>query len=469
MSQLVAPGKLATPHGSLDGLRHCTSCHRLGTPGIINERCLGCHDLIRTRVTAGAGYHATVAAQNCATCHQDHHGRQFALVRLDTASFDHQETGHALRGAHARVACRDCHQPANVGATDVLAAANGGNKLSRTLLGVVATCDGCHREDDPHGAQFARRECVDCHGETSWSDVDGFDHSTTRYPLTGQHRDVSCEKCHGRTASGESRGVRYRGTPFSNCSSCHKDPHSGGLGQECATCHATSGWLRVSRSRLRRQFDHATTGFTLRGRHETIDCGDCHDRRGSERPGIRLQFAAASRRTNFPAPAAEGCHSCHVDPHRGVFSKGSIEADCAACHGELKWLPTSYGIDRHNRAARFELTGAHLATPCDGCHRPARSKEAIYRFDRIACEACHADEDPHADQFGETECETCHTATAFRPSTFDHSTARFRLDGAHRSTNCEACHAMETTGGKSVRRYSPIPFDCRDCHGGGNR
>lgn len=67
-----------------------------------------------------------------------------------------------------------------------------------------------------------------------------FDHSKTRFPLTGKHVTVSCEKCHVTT---------IENTPIT-CISCHKkdDVHRGRR-PVCESCHVTTNWTRIVRRR----------------------------------------------------------------------------------------------------------------------------------------------------------------------------------------------------------------------------
>jgi hypothetical protein len=62
------------------------------------------------------------------------------------------------------------------------------------------------------------RDCATCHGIDAFT-IAAFDHSTTRYPLDGAHRDAPCAACH--TTRADTQGmVRYRP-----------------LGTECGDCH----------------------------------------------------------------------------------------------------------------------------------------------------------------------------------------------------------------------------------------
>ena len=110
--------------------------------------------------------------------------------------------------------------------------------LNKTLLGVSTNCVTCHQ--DQHKGRLGEN-CLQCHTYNDWKTVSvgKFDHSKTRYPLTGPHAQVTCEKCH---TPGPDSKPRYTGIAFGKCSDCHSDPHRGSFAQGCQACHNTSGW-----------------------------------------------------------------------------------------------------------------------------------------------------------------------------------------------------------------------------------
>ena len=110
MTAQISPGDLSNPHSNLEGLSNCTRCHVLGNK-VSSEKCLVCHTEIKDRLTQQQGYHASadVKGKECFACHSDHHGKNFQLIRLDIAKFDHNLTGYALSLPHARKQCSDCH------------------------------------------------------------------------------------------------------------------------------------------------------------------------------------------------------------------------------------------------------------------------------------------------------------------------------------------------------------------------
>ena len=330
--------------------------------------------------------------------------------------------------------------------------------------------------DDPHGGQFGKRECLDCHTESLWTDLDRFSHDATRYPLTGSHAETPCASCHTGTpgwAEGESGAPTtpprlYAGLPFSECGSCHQDPHSGTHGGACSTCHTTGAWLSVSRSVFETAFDHRVTGFLLSGAHATAGCGTCH-KNTARRDDLQVTVRRAARTPGYPVPAVEdGCESCHRDPHAGELAGSGVGPDCAECHGQRVWTPTTFDASAHQTTG-FPLEGAHQAVRCSSCHiRAGPTGRLILSVEDATCAGCHREDDPHGEQFAGRGCEGCHqTRSGFRVPEFDHSATRFPLEGGHRDVVCAACHAtVEAPGAPSRVTYRPLPTDCQDCHEG---
>jgi hypothetical protein len=506
VAQILSPGPLAEPHAELEGLRSCTDCHELGTRGIAADRCLACHEALRSRVEAGQGYHATVSAEACADCHQDHLGRDLDLLRIDEASFPHEDTGYPLVLSHAEVSCRDCHSSGHVVAPDVRRLKSERGALDRTFLGLAPDCASCHAVESPHEDELADRTCSECHDEGEWLEAPVFDHSRARFALDGLHLDVACAECHD---SGPD--ARYRPLPFVSCADCHQDPHVGAMRGECASCHRTVGWARLTTAAVDAGFDHGKTTFPLVGAHATAACEACHQRGRPPRGEVlHMTYRAGTADRTYPVPVGETCASCHVDRHAWPDAGGRW-AGCADCHAEAVWSPSRFGLERHGAEATFALTGSHLAVPCVACHEDAsRGHERFTlalgptdcrachesddphegRYGDLACEACHGTEsfdevgyihpapelvtrtcaschqadDPHRGQFDGRDCADCHTVESFLVEGFDHGRTRFPLDGAHERASCAVCHAAEAGDGAPFVRYRPLGVECTDCH-----
>ncbi|MGD8868554.1 MAG: hypothetical protein PVI01_13025 [Gemmatimonadales bacterium] len=469
-AQLISPGELTAVHKDLQGIRNCTRCHVLGVAGASREKCLACHEPLSERLTAEKGYHATLDEDNCAECHKEHFGDDFQLVRFDSTRFEHAKVDFELRGRHAELGCRECHAADLITAPGVRKFKGEASALDRTYMGLGTLCVSCHEGEDPHRGQFAESSCDDCHNESDWNEADRFAHDRTRYRLTGLHREVRCRECHVPLDDSATAGaLRFTGVPHTGCESCHEDVHRGAMGARCSDCHGTGGWHRLAdRGSFERRFDHSTTEFPLVGAHARAECDACH---GAEPPadaGLRIAFVGKAAGNVYPEPAAADCTSCHLDYHDGVFRETPGGIVCDNCHDQEDWLPTSYGIERHDRESEFQLTGAHAPVICSSCHAKVDSagyRSLNFRFADQTCVTCHAQDDPHAGQFGARECAACHDTRAFTIASFDHSATRWPLDGAHEDVPCSSCHTRTTTKeGTLAVRYRPLETECKACH-----
>jgi hypothetical protein len=466
----LSPGPLSAPHASLEGATKCFQCHERGA-GVVDARCLGCHTEIAWSRGRGRGLHARVQGTPCAKCHPDHAGREFQLVRWDEGTperFDHRRTGYPLAGKHASLACAKCHQPRmhKSGAAGLLHRRD----RARSWLGLEPACAACHA--DPHAAELGA-DCARCHGQDGWKPAAGFDHGKSAYPLTGRHAKVACVACH--PASKAAAGVepasarRFKGVPHGDCVTCHRDPHAGRLAGACSRCHATSDFKAVDT----RGFQHERTRFALKGKHAALACARCHDRKSAW----------------GEKPAFVRCTSCHQDAHRGQATLAGRAADCAACHDERGWVPSTYTVVAH-QASAYPLEGRHAKAACAGCHlrsgEPGAvaalgSSRVVMRPGRGQCADCHVD--PHRGRFlaggarpQKDGCRACHSLQAFIPAQLGaagHAPYGFALEGAHRAVPCMECHpdlkgprAASTLRGAEVRAsfVAEAPGTCAGCH-----
>ena len=323
--------------------------------------------------------------------------------------------------------------------------------LSKTYLGVSAACTTCH--EDHHKGQLGQN-CLQCHNYTDWKAVSvgkggNFDHSKTRYPLTGLHAQVACEKCH---TPGPDNKPRYTGIAFGQCSDCHADPHHGTFKQTCQTCHNTAGWKKVSTARLSENFDHSKTKYPLLGKHLQVSCTQCHSGGDFKKP---LVFAQ--------------CMDCHKpDPHSGQFAKRPDKGECASCHTVDGFKPSKFGLPEHAQTA-YPLKGGHAKLECAQCHIP-KGKDTLYRIKFQHCTDCHSDR--HAGQFSAApylnNCESCHTVDSYHPSTFTlarHKETRFVLTNGHVAVPCADCHKESASfSPKPTQQYHWQNLACTSCH-----
>jgi hypothetical protein len=445
----ISPGPLSRPHKSLDSATQCTTCHKLGS-GEPVFRCLDCHTEIAARLAARRGYHPTVVAkpgsQDCARCHSEHNGAEFNLLHWNPNAFDHNQTGYRLEGKHAGVSCTKCHQSGHIPPAERAGIKT--KDLNRTWLGVAQTCVTCH--EDKHKGAFGT-DCQQCHTVSGWKQVNlqQFDHSKTRYPLTGLHAPVKCEKCHTPAPDGL---PRYTGLIFDRCAACHADVHKGAFSNPCQSCHTTSGWKKIVTTKVEELFDHSKTKYPLTGKHAQVGCSACH--------------ANGDFKKELPFAKCTDCH--HPDPHSGQFAKRAEAGECSACHTVQGWKPSLFTVKEHATSA-YPLQEKHATVPCEKCHLPA-GKATLYKVKFANCTDCHTDQ--HEAQFAAApylnHCEQCHDLKGYKPSTFSltrHKQTRFLLTGAHLAIPCGDCHKESAAfKPKPTAQYHWDGIVCTSCH-----
>ena len=440
----ISPGPLSKSHSSLSGTTQCATCHSFGT-GTPTFKCIDCHKEIAQDLSAKHGYHFELEMRNpngrdCVRCHLEHNGEAFHLIRWEPSlqKFDHKSTGYKLEGKHANLACEKCHTPAHMlpANRELIKMKD----LNKSFFGQSPNCTPCH--SDPHQGQLGD-QCTKCHTVENWKAAKDFDHSKTRYPLTGLHSKVACEKCHKPEIPGGP--VRYQNMKFDTCTACHADPHKGEFKKSCETCHSTSSWKNLPPGF---DFDHSKTKYPLVGKHAQVACSACH---------LKGDF-----KTQIPFANCSDCHK--PDPHKRQFEKREKKGECSECHNLEGWKPSLFGVNEHN-GSNYPLKGKHVQVACAKCHLPA-GKDTIYNVKYSACADCH--QDAHDHQFAASpynnRCEPCHTVIDFHRTTFtiaQHKTTRFVLTGAHVAVPCADCHKVGATG--RADKILPFHFEDRAC------
>ncbi|MEZ5660066.1 MAG: cytochrome C [Burkholderiaceae bacterium] len=480
LESLLSPGALTGAHQRFE--EECSACHVAFKPQAQKGLCLQCHQDIGFDIEHRKGLHGRNADKDCRDCHTDHRGRDAQPTAMDLRRFDHRLTEFALSGAHTRLTCVACHRP---------------GKSKRDAPGA---CHACHRDDDVHKGALGK-DCQSCHTESAWREA-RFDHGSTGFALAGAHAPLRCNQCHAsqrfddakpqcvachrkddkhRNAFGplcndchtdrawsavtfdHARQTHFalRGGHLSigcdachtapvakqklatRCVSCHQkdDVHKNALGPRCESCHSEQTWRGAGAA-----FDHAGTGFPLRGAHAGKDCKSCH---------------AAK---DFKGATSE-CLACHRDDDKHA---GTLGTQCQSCHDERAWKPAP-GFD-HGKT-RFPLRNAHASRKlaCASCHRSLKA----FRDTPMACVSCHRDDDRHEGTLGE-RCEQCHDDRAWNKTRFDHSSTRFPLLGRHSGAPCKACHTTPDMRATPMRceschaREDPhggrLGSDCQTCH-----
>ena len=285
------------------------------------------------------------------------------------ARFDHDKTAFPLTGAHGPLACASCHP-------------SGAGGVVRFKGTPHQSCASCHR--DPHAGRMGAT-CASCHSTAGWNRIDSgrFDHGKTRFPLTGRHEKVACAGCHARGPG----GMKFQGTSFASCASCHKDPHAGRLGAELRRAAtrppASSASSRGSSTTTARASRCAASTWRSSATRATVPAG--------RRP---LKHAR--------------CTDCHEDRHAGQLAGRADGGRCESCHDVSGFKPARFSVEDHART-RMPLTGRASGrglrrVPSRGRSDRLRSigvrpppgsppQTEQFRFASTACSACHAD--PH--------------------------------------------------------------------------
>lgn len=391
-----------------DKWTQCSECHTTSNNYSLFS-CIACHEHNRTDTDAKhqgvQGYNYNSA--DCFACHPQ--GRK-------EGAFNHVTSSFPLTGVHLTASCSDCHQSGYTGTSSL--------------------CSDCHitaynsAVNPNHQSLSISTDCASCHStNANWQPAQ-FPQHNQYYELLGTHLEIinDCNSCHN--------GI-YNNTP-NQCVNCHQQNYNtavnpnhsaAGLSTDCSTCHNANGWSPST-------FNHTTTGFTLLGAHQPLQCSSCH-------------IGTTSGLTS-------DCVSCHLSNYNSApnHTSQSFPTNCELCHNSVAWNQVTF----NHQNTSFPLTGAHTTTTCQSCHQNG------YTNTPTDCYACHTDDynnttNPnHAAASFPTTCVECHSTTAWQPATFDHDNQYFPIySGRHNGqwTQCSECHT-------TPNNYSL--FSCIDCH-----
>jgi hypothetical protein len=382
-------------------------------------------------------------------------------------------------------ACLECHK-------ELAASVQQGRGFHGRMKPEERTCQTCHHEHQ--GRDFK---------QVDWGAAGqkGFDHAKTGYLLEGKHQKAACARCHDRRliadpqvhAVIEKGRASFLGAPRA-CFACHVDEHRGQLGptgEDCARCHGLVTWKPA-------RFDHAKAAYKLTGKHAKVACVKCHPEQptaaATVEPGAKVPLVRPALAVLYKPVPFQQCTDCHKkDPHQGRFGEA-----CQTCHVPDDWksLRGAAKAAAFHEKSRYPLRGAHVQAKCEACHGPWAGQKAVFRglkFER--CTDCHWDvhlgqlKAPQAPGAPATQtCDRCHGVEGFLPARFeveDHQHLAYRLEGAHRTVACQACHPrdqrLEGKVPAPVRAHleqqrRPVkpslallaipkaPKDCRSCH-----
>ena len=121
------------------------------------------------------------------------------------------------------------------------------------------------------------------------------------------------------------------------------------------------------------------------------------------------------------------CTACHIE-HGGPAHRPTRMDHAELATFSLRQLDREGRADPAKAAAAEGLESwmAHASSSASGFQSAPSPQEAV-----LNCAACHANQDPHRQFFG-NDCTPCHTTTAWTIAQFRHPSPR--------STDCVQCH-----------------------------
>lgn len=219
---------------------------------------------------------------------------------------------------------------------------------------------------------------------------------------------------------------------------------------QCDHCHTTDSWKLDIKRVKDGPFDHAWTGFPLRGVHAQTACLDCHE--DELRPD-------------------RACRTCHEDQH-----KDRLGQDCDRCHSADGWSEVAPFVAHRN--ARLPLSGMHALIECNACHtQPIRDRADAPPSECFACHQAdyelHTNHPRHSADPREPsrppfprDCRLCHTTLAWAPARLP---SELGLEASALSASLS-----RPVSRREHERFFPIALGahahaaCNDCHAGGS-
>ena len=337
-----------------------------------------------------------------------------------TLRFDHTTTGFELDGAHRDLPCESCH-------------------INAVFKGTPRDCAACHSRGTRFNATpkpanhiLSSEHCAACHTTTAYLPAVHFDHADVRGSCASCHNNVQaagkppghiqtsepCETCHS-TAAWLPAAFDHAGIT-SNCISCHNGQRATGkgtshlaTGDNCEACHSTNYWQPALR------VDHSQVSGA---------CVSCHS--GS----VSISTGSVTGKSAHHIPADNSCDSCQCRRRAGRRSR-SLTRDSrplrqlprrhAGASGQEQRAPADHEqlreLPRHQHwKPAVAVDHAQVVGNCLGCHNGTSS---ISTGPVTAKPANHIP--------SSSNCENCHTTSAWKPANFNHNNV---------TGSCVSCH-----------------------------
>ncbi len=248
-------------------------------------------------------------ARFCATCHEA--SPEFALWNS---------------GAHARIACQECHhatpeQGVAMLAGFILGKSPSSGEHAKVQIG---SCAGCHLSHDK-----------------AWVQVG----ASRGHRVHAVEQKIACVRCHGA-------GVHRFEPVVQSCRECHGEHAVNVAGMQKLHCFACHDFLSVE------------TDLKPSRR----DCLRCHRAQGVHPANFPedapMRFTCAACHRPHEAKALIACDSCHDKMAVAGLHRLSSHRDCGGCHHPHSWLS-----DRNECLRCHRTAPAHAgALTCASCH-----------------------------------------------------------------------------------------------------
>lgn len=306
---------------------------------------------------------------------------------------------------------------------------------------------------------FSPGDLAKAHGNLS-----GLGSCTKCHPVGGQLSQEACLDCHTELAPRIDKGAGFHGRITNDkraCETCHHE-HQG-------ENHELVEWGPQGE----KAFNHAKTGWALKGAHGPAKCNSCHLSKFVQSSTVRTLM---EKRPGTRLGLSTVCTTCHFDEHRG-----QQQEDCEFCHVEKAWKPAP-GFNHND--TKYPLRGKHAKVKCAECHPSDKDtephggqllgpkSETFLRFapiDHSSCLDCH--KDPHDGRFG-LRCQSCHVTDGWNVlrnvsgERAFHEKTDFPLKGAHVDVDCKTCHGPFPG---IPPKFKGLKHEtCADCHPDGH-
>jgi cytochrome b subunit of formate dehydrogenase len=344
-------------------------------------------------------------------------------------------------GAHAAVACVDCHADLK----------KGDFPHPEKLAPVV--CASCHRDQ---AAQYARSlhgrasqrgdrlapNCRTCHGGTHGIRR----HTDPASPTTVMNIPFLCGRCHHEGSPVQLTHTIPQDSVLENYS---ESIHGQGLFKKglvvtavCTSCHTSHNIL-----------PHTDPASSISKGRIAATCEQCHAQ--IERVHRKVIRGELWEKQPHLVPACVDCHAPHK-VRKVFYSQGMANDDCMRCHARSD-LKSAKGIPAKDLLVNLgDLSHSrHAKVACVQCHTsgsPSLARPCQTMNGRVDCSICHA---------GQVE--------VYKTSTHGQLAARQSPD----APECRDCHGTHGIKGR-LEPDSPtfsrnVPVLCGRCHSRGQR